>query len=674
MKKLNHIFTLLVVALVGLSLTACSEDDNLNTNQYGGDITLTSFGPCPVLRGGTLHFLGKNLDQIVEVDLPGADPITAIDVITAGAHSEITIKVPAEKCEPGTIILKTAKGGIIETVTTITYREDIKLTDFFVGTEGNKTANVGDAVTFTGDYLNLIEGVIFADKDTVYAEDFIEHTRYKIVAPINKFAKTGTIILSNLWDTPTEIETDEAITINLPAVPTIANATPKAGSTVTLTGTDLDQIEKISLPGSGFLTEFTEQTATTLSFVIPATAQDGNIKLYTFSGVEISGPAYTTVAPSGLAVNPTPAKNRQKLNITGTDLDLVSSVSFPNAGAYTKTSYVHISADQVVVDSVPENAQEGDITLTMENGKEVTVAYTLVKPTVTSADPASITAGEEVVIYGTDLDLVSAVVFPGDAPQTVEAKDFAAQEEEGIQLTIPAAAYGTGMELVLKNGADNIVISGILTIIAASDPAISEAPAGALAGDEVTIKGKNFNNVQNIYIGEYKVTRYTSKSNTEITFKVPADAPAGDYYIIMENHDGNKFTGPAFSVLPAETTIWEGTLGPPNWSGDKMIPFTDTMKAQLIVGKTLGIEFTVNGGWGQMEICGAWWTQLQGPKDAWVAMGNSLNGEGRAIMDFNTSGVFEFTILQGDIDILNTQGSMLFVGGGELYVNRLYVK
>jgi hypothetical protein len=37
-----------------------------------------------------------------------------------------------------------------------------------------------------------------------------------------------------------------------------------------------------------------------------------------------------------------------------------------------------------VVATVPETAQEGDVTLTLANGKTVTVAYTLVKPTVTA--------------------------------------------------------------------------------------------------------------------------------------------------------------------------------------------------------------------------------------------------------------------------------------------------
>lgn len=99
---------LAVVALLGLSLTACDNDD-LNTDQYGSDVRVQAFGPCPVLRGGTLFFYGSNLDQIKEIDLPGADPITSIEVLERGGHSKISIQVPAEKCDTGIVVLKTQR-------------------------------------------------------------------------------------------------------------------------------------------------------------------------------------------------------------------------------------------------------------------------------------------------------------------------------------------------------------------------------------------------------------------------------------------------------------------------------------------------------------------------------------------------------------------------------------
>lgn len=152
--------------------TSCDRDD-LNTDQYGNQISLLSYGPNPVVRGGVLTFKGSNLDQITEIDLPGADPITSINIVTSGTKSEINIEVPAEKCETGIITLKTAKNGEIQTLTPITYIEDLKFTGFYIGEDKeNKVGKVGDILTIEGDYLNNITSVIFNNGTTVDAEDF----------------------------------------------------------------------------------------------------------------------------------------------------------------------------------------------------------------------------------------------------------------------------------------------------------------------------------------------------------------------------------------------------------------------------------------------------------------------------------------------------------------------
>ncbi len=551
MKKLNHIISLLVLALVGLSLTACSNDD-LDTNQYVGDFSLQAFGPCPVLRGGTLYFYGTNLDQVTEIDLPGSGAITAIDVLEKGAHSKISITVPAEGGVEGLVTLKSATGKEITSVSPITFREDITITSVFIGEEGNLTGDVGDLVTIKGDYLNLMNGVTFAGGYTV--TELESHDRYTITVRIPKEATSGKLTLTDLAETPTELQTDEAIIINLPE-PTPVALTLKAGETITITGVGMDQIQSVLLQGATIEeSDITlSEDGKSISFKLPEAAADGEITLVTYSGSKISAGTVTSVVPSNLAVVGQ-VKNGQKMTISGKDLELVKSLSFANAGGYE--GEFTVSANQVVIAKVPDAAQDGDLTLTMMNGKSVTVAYTLVKPTVSGVDPATITAGEEIVISGTNLDLVASIIFPGDTEQTVAKADFVDQQEEGIQLNVPAACAGSDFKLVLVNGTE-VAAQGVLTINPATDPAISESPAGAIAGDEVTIKGKNFNNVANLYIGEVKVTRYVSRSNTEITFKVP-EAEVGDYKIIMEDFDGKKYEGPAFAIKPAEITIWEG--------------------------------------------------------------------------------------------------------------------
>ena len=554
MKRHNKSFLWLVLLLIcsTFAFTSCDRDD-LNTDQYGNEISVLSYGPNPVLRGGVLTFKGANLDQITEIDLPGAEAITSINVVTSGKNSEINIEVPAEKCEPGIVTLKTAKNGEIKTLTPITYIENLKFTGFYVGeNKENLVGNVGDVLTIEGDYLNNITSVIFANGATMDAESFKSQTRYQIQLVIPAEAGEGRFQIS---DGNNYMYSEGALSINAPEIDAnnaIGKSLIKAGETEVLRGTSLDQIASIELNGATVeAADFKSQTASEITFVISSKVADGEITAVTKSGIRISFGEITTVVPSQLVATPSPIKNGEEITISGKDMDLITGIAFPNA----KESKLNKVETTKVTSTVPEDAQEGDITLSLDNGKTVTVAYTLVKPTVTACTPAAITAGERTIIKGTDLDLVASVTFPGDVEQTVEK--FAAQNANAIAVTVPAACAGTGFKLNLKNGT-TINIDGQLSIKAATDPAIaSVTPGEAIAGSTITITGKNFQNIQNLYIGSYKVNRYTSRTNTEIVCQVPANAEVGTYKIVMEDPDGNKIEGPEFKVVPAEKDIAE---------------------------------------------------------------------------------------------------------------------
>ena len=604
--------------LAGITLTACDDGDELSTDQYGNEITLNSFGPCPVLRGGVLKFLGSNLDQVTEVNLPGADPITAIDIKASGKHSEIWINVPKEKCEPGIVILKTAKGGEIKTITPITYEENVELTTVYVGQEGNLSGNVGDLVTFKGDYLNLMHEVIFADDVRVPETEFVAHDRYTITVAIPKEAKTGRPMLSDANpEGENLLYAENAITIALPSAAGITPAKIKAGETATVTGTSLQLIENVEL-GGGVVVENegikTSADGKSLYFVIPGTATDGEVNLITFSGVKIPAGAIETVVPTELSAAPAPVKNGADITITGKDLDLVESIAFPNAGGELKAA----EASKIVA-TVPEKAQEGDITLSLANGKQVTVAYSLVKPTVTECTPNTLVAGNKVIIKGTDLDLVESVTLPGDPAQTVS--EFAAQNAKAIALVIPTACAGSGLTLNLKNGT-SVEASG-LTIQAATAPAISEAPAKIIIGEKATIKGKNFYNVEAIYLGSVKVTKIISKTNEEITFQVPEMA-TGEVEINFVTPDGTKVVAGKIVVDVPEIDFAtfakdEQQTGFVSWpfnfswgdSAGKMRIFrTDLLAMNLQSGKSKIIVYKTAGVTGQIQVNNANWGSI----------------------------------------------------------------
>ena len=257
MKKIKNIFSLLVVALAGLLLTACSKDD-LGTNQYQGGVSLNVYGPSPVMRGGQLRFLGSNLDQIREVIIPDGISITNIEVVKAGVPSEIRVTIPKDGPVPGKVILVSKTDERITTKTDLNYIEGIEITAF------PTSAMPGDVIKIEGDYLNLIYSLAFADNVLVSADDFVSHDRYAIEVKVPEEAKTGKLELYTADLTVVDknsveyqiIKTDEAIEIGVPTTEEVKSPrgtaaaegeiTAKAGEKITLTGSYYNVVSAIA--------------------------------------------------------------------------------------------------------------------------------------------------------------------------------------------------------------------------------------------------------------------------------------------------------------------------------------------------------------------------------------------------------------------------------------------
>ncbi|MBQ2673368.1 MAG: polygalacturonase, partial [Prevotella sp.] len=464
MKKINNILALLVIALMGLSLTACSSD-NLDTNQFQGDVSLNAFGPNPVMRGGTLRFVGSNLDQVASINIPGIGEVTNFDVIKSGVPSEIRVAIPKDGPTVGKVVLKTRSDQKIETQNELTYIEGIEVTGFTPA-----EADPGTIIKIEGDYLNLIYSIAFADGVLVSSSEFKSWDRYFIEVAVPEEAQTGKIELytADLTIQRTKKEedeleyqtfiTEEALIVGLPTASKIESprgvagddgvVKAKAGETITLTGKFFNVVTGVKI-GDVLIEDITVNAdGTTLSFALPAEAPSGAINLVCKSGVEDVVGMLATILPSECVAAPSPVKAGNALTITGNDLDIVTSVMFSDIeGNYTVAGGdITAAANKVVINSVPETAAEGNLRLITASGEYTEVAFTLVKPTVTGYDNATVSAGGALTIQGTDLDLVKTVQFGESDVVAVEGS------ADAITLTVPMNAASGAPTLTLDNG------------------------------------------------------------------------------------------------------------------------------------------------------------------------------------------------------------------------------
>lgn len=543
MKKIFNISAIISVCLVAAGLSACSKQP-IDTNQYpSNEVKLASYGPNPVMRGGTLRFFGSNLQDIVEVSVPGISAITDIEVVTSGSPSEIRVQLPADGETTGTVTIKTADGKTFTTKSALSYVEPIVFDSF-----SPAEAMPGDVITVKGDYMNLVQSITFADEVKVSEVEHIDRYTAKVTVPSK--AITGKIILSDEGEIANLLYSDEELKIGDPTVGKLTVKTAKPAEEAVISGSYLDMIKEVEFSDKVTVSDFTlAEDHKSITVAIPAEAKSGDVTAVSYAGKPFVAGKIAMIQPTALKVSPAPVKAGAELTITGKDLDIVKTIDLPGASAVSFKA-----SDGKLVLTVPATATEGDLILTMANGDAVTAAYTLVHPTVTSVSPAAIKAGESITVKGTNLDLVTEATLGGKAV-TFTVTD------EGLVLTTEKTSVSGKIVLKLAN-AETIEPAQTVTVTYDSFVVVNEMPGSEHIGATVTLKGSNFMMIENIFIGTAKVAQYISRTDTEISFIMPYN-PIGTYSVYFHLLSGDVETCPQqLGVLLEIKHIigWEGNL------------------------------------------------------------------------------------------------------------------
>lgn len=588
MKKIKNILALLVVALMGLSLTACSEDD-LDTNQYQKGVHLNVYGPQPVMRGGQLRFLGSNLDQIAQVLIPGCEPITNIEVVKAGLPSEIRVTLPKDGPEPGLVTLITKTDEEITTKTALTYQEGIEFEAF-----SPESVMPGEELTIKGEYLNLVHMIEFADGVRVPESEFTEHTRYEIKVIVPEAARTGKVglfdvDLSTLEDAGSAIYniimTDVALNVGTPTISKVTTPrgegiqtdefTAKMDELFTLNGEHFGLINSIKfVPKAGDvngsvceITDFTvSEDGKTLSFNLPAEAADGDICLICRSGEEVPVGTLVTIAPTECVASPSPVKAGKPLTITGKDLDVVNGIEMANVEGEIPF-IVNPDGTKLIIESMPETAVEGNLVLRMKNGKGVEVPFTLVKPVVTGYDHNPVSAGGAITLQGTNLDLVKKVQF-GEGSDIIEVK--ASEDGTSISLSVPMNAKTGKPTITLANGTTvecpELNIEEAVFCYITELPDFSEKEKTPEAGGTFTVPVKNGDKLESVLVNGKNVNFVYAEKPSSLTIGIPADASAKSVLKLVSSNGSVEYD---IAVIPQGTvtrTLWIGSIDLANWT------------------------------------------------------------------------------------------------------------
>ena len=512
--KINTLFVMCLLAS-GFIISSCEKEEEVSS-----EVQLHSYGPSPALRGGELKFIGANLDKVTAVMLPDNIEIPQSEFQNV-SPSSFSITVP-EATMPGTVSLKTPQRTIMAQ-SLLGISEPIAVTSF-----SSAKVRPGEVVTLNGTYLNLVEEVIFADNRSVLATEFISHSKGSIQVTVPARAMTGVVKLSNGKEEPIIVKSEEELVVTLPEISGFSSTEVKAGTPLTITGSDLDLAESIVFGGDRKVNKdafVVSEDGKQITVTVPENAQDGKVKIIAPSLLEVeSAEELVMVVPAITGITPNPAKTSGFITVTGTNLDVISSVTF-GGGEPAGDIQDGRSATEITV-QVPATAKDSVVTFYTAAGKSVTSSetLTLVKPTVSGVSSVNLETAQDLTINGTHLDVIETVKFQGG---TKASPASVTQDGSSMVVTVPRGSQSGTITLVTTNG-EELTLTEDFTIVPGNAPSVTTVPESIAIGQMITIGGTDLDMATKIiFPGDITATQFGLKTNTILEVLVPEGTTPG---------------------------------------------------------------------------------------------------------------------------------------------------
>lgn len=246
------------------------------------------------------------------------------------------------------------------------------------------------------------------------------------------------------------------------------------------------------------------------------------------------------------------------ITITGTLLDQVKQLRIGSSYLLGSDDFEASSSATSLVFALPAQAPAGEVYLVSASQTIPNVlagSVTLVKPIISEVSPLVVDVAADVVIKGSDLDLVSTISI-GDVILT----DLIINETNTeIQATCPENIQGGVLVLTMANNEEIEFGTPLTLYVPPVLPEIASVSDGFLGGT-ITIAGSNLDMVTSVSFGEgNEVTDFVSQTAFNLEVLVPATAPTGDVTITLDSENG-AVESPVFNILgidPAQYVFFD---------------------------------------------------------------------------------------------------------------------
>ena len=623
---------------------------------YLEPIVISELSPAAVSPGDVLTIKGDYLTYMQEV-IFSENVKVSVKEFKKHTRYEIQVVVPVE-ARTGLVALgdidelnsedKTLVPNIIY------YEKELTVTQPEVTKMEAPRYKVGETVTITGKNFQYVASVKLPGKDVTDFKVNDDNTVITFALPAEAqdgeayiVAKSKVEVLAGDYET---------------VVPTGVAVEPKpikAGAALTVSGKDLDIVTTVSLPNSGDLEKF-ELKDGNITFTVPAEAQEGDIALKMANGKEVKA-AYTLVKPVVTEYSVNPAAAGSPIKFTGTDLDLVVSVTF---GGDLVVEVKEPAATEFEI-SVPTTAENGKLLFNLANGTAVEGEELKVnKPvacyiTELPGEDQEINGGQVLVLPVENGARLTKVLIND------EEVGFLLNESD-LYITIPKLAKaGTKLVLVSDNGSveytiDCIPATEIKTVIWAGQSTVTWS-GGAVTDlswgkyDWSTVQPGTILTAHFVVDDANPALRFGNGSWASLPSGKALEGADGDGNVpitgmtslsitlteadleILKNEGGLVVCGTGYTIskivltvkVSLETTVWEGNQDLGSYDINYELKPNDMfVKAGIKVGQTLRFYVTPKLDYWSIQVFDGHWGKL-----LHADLGNQPSSETSSLVD-----------------------------------------
>ncbi|MBR4325720.1 MAG: hypothetical protein IKP73_09365 [Bacteroidales bacterium] len=335
------------------------------------------------------------------------------------------------------------------------------------------------------------------------------------------------------------------------------------GGELTFIGKDLSSVQSVEFPGGETVTPSFQGNGK-FTVTVPESAQPGKLILHTSSQGDIQTVSEIGYSEPVTVANFSPSEQRPggEVTISGKYLNNATEIaigqvkiSLAPANDAQQSAYdkyvVKVSSTEIKF-VVPDDAVTNELTLL--DGQAVkcgTLTVTVPKFASWSKSADLLAGSEEVVMNGSDLDLISKITFANGT--VIEAANIKLSATKAT-FTLPLAAGDGAVTMTTVSGVD--VAAGSIKTLRPNVTAFGSATDNSFpyCDDLLYIKGTNLNLVKEVILvhkegKEQVVSSFTTSTDTEKQFTVPeltgtsmvwsneasSNVPNGDLYIVTQS-------------------------------------------------------------------------------------------------------------------------------------------